>query len=266
MPARSGHGERGLQWAAKHVARRLVWTALVLTMAPGARVLRAEEGITRETRIELIRGLVKEIAVTKVALPRSGRGVTLTPTGINKEKTEAALRAEGVAIKPGSPVEITKVSFKSDEIVFELNGGHRRGKKWYQRIEITGGVTTRTIGPENNVATYGSVIHLTFPNKLPNVGLAQVKQMLSVALDFERHLPTVLYSPTLPPKFKEAIKNHQVLVGMDRDAVLSSKGAPDRKVRETKEGEEFEDWIYGLPPHVLMVTFDGDTVSAVNQY
>jgi hypothetical protein len=266
MPARSAPRDIGLQGAAMHVARRLVWAVLVLAIAPGGRALRAEEGMTRESRIVLIRGLLKEIAVTKVALPRSGRGVTLTPTGINKEKTEAALRAEGVAIKAGLPVEITKISFKSDDIVFELNGGHNRGKKWYQHIEITGGVTTRTLGSGDNAVSYGSVIHLTFPNKLPNVSLPQVKQMLSVALDFERHLPTVAYSPTLPPKVREAIKNHQILVGMDRDAVLSSKGQPERKVRETKEGVEFEDWIYGLPPHVLMVTFDGDTVSAVNQY
>jgi hypothetical protein len=53
---------------------------------------------------------------------------------------------------------------------------------------------------------------------------------------------------------------------MDRDSVLSSKGPPDRKVREVREGVEKEDWIYGLPPHVLYVTFDGDTVSNVKQY
>ena len=53
---------------------------------------------------------------------------------------------------------------------------------------------------------------------------------------------------------------------MDRDAVLSSKGPPDRKVREVREGVEQEDWIYGLPPHVLFVTFDGDSVINVHQY
>ena len=266
MPALSGNGEIGLPRAAKHGTRRLVWAALVLAMVPGARVLRAEEGITRETRIVLIRGLVKEIAVTKVELPLGRGGVTLTPAGINKEKTEAALRAEGVAIKAGSPVEITRLSFRSREIVLELNGGRKRGKKWYQHIEISGGVTTRSVEPANSVATYGSVIHLIFPDKLPNVSLPQVKQMLSVVLDFERHSPTVLYLPALPPKFKEAIKDHQVMVGMDRDAVLSSRGQPDRKVRETKEGVELEDWIYGFPPHVLMVTLDGDQVVAVRRY
>jgi hypothetical protein len=76
----------------------------------------------------------------------------------------------------------------------------------------------------------------------------------------------VLYSPTVPPKFKDAIKKHEVVVGMDRDAVLSSKGAPDRRVREVRDGVEQEDWIYGTPPHVLFVTFDGDQVVAVKQY
>lgn len=265
MVACKEHRERCPRWSAGHAARWLVPAALVLAIVSGAGVLLAEEGLTRESRIALIRGLVREIAVAKMALPRSKEGVILTPGGIDKEKTEAALRAEGVAIKPGSPVEITKISFKSEKIVFELNGG-RTGRKWYQNIEISAGVATRRVGPAKNVATYGSVIHLTFRKKVPNVSVPEVKQMLSAVLDFERHSPTVLYSPTVPPRFKEAIKNHQVLVGMDRDAVLSSRGQPDRKVRETREGVEYEDWIYGLPPHVLMVTFDGDQVVTVRQY
>jgi len=53
---------------------------------------------------------------------------------------------------------------------------------------------------------------------------------------------------------------------MDRDAVLSAKGTPDRRVREVRNGAEQEDWIYGNPPHVLFVTFDGDQVVRVTQY
>jgi hypothetical protein len=99
------------------------------------------------------------------------------------------------------------------------------------------------------------------------VSVEQAKKLLSAALDFHRQLPTKLYSPRLPEKFKAAIKKHQVLVGMDRDTVLSAKGTPFRKVRETKpNGEETEDWLYGLPPHVLFVTFSGDLVVKVHQY
>jgi hypothetical protein len=75
-----------------------------------------------------------------------------------------------------------------------------------------------------------------------------------------------LYSPNVTPEVKKAIQNHQVIVGMDRDAVLSSKGTPDRRVREVRNGSEQEDWIYGTPPHVLFVTFDGDQVVGVKQY
>jgi len=70
----------------------------------------------------------------------------------------------------------------------------------------------------------------------------------------------------MPPQFKDAIQKHEVIVGMDRDAVLSAKGPPDRKVREVREGTEQEDWIYGFPPHVLYVTFDGDNVVSVRQF
>jgi hypothetical protein len=105
-----------------------------------------------------------------------------------------------------------------------------------------------------------------FGKSLPDLTVAQVKTILSGTLDFERHSPTELYSPNLPPQFKEAIKNHEVMVGMDRDAVLSAKGTPDRRVREVRDGVEQEDWIYGTAPHVLFVTFDGDQVVSVKQY
>ena len=107
---------------------------------------------------------------------------------------------------------------------------------------------------------------MDFGKALPDLTVPQVKKILSGVLDFERHSPTVLYSPNVTPEVKEAIKNHNVIVGMDRDAVLSAKGTPDRRVREVRNGAEQEDWIYGTPPHVLFVTFDGDQVVAVKQY
>jgi hypothetical protein len=122
------------------------------------------------------------------------------------------------------------------------------------------------ITQENPVQSFGSSVRLVFPGKVPKLGVDQVKQALGNVLDFSRRSPTALYSPEVPPKFKEAIKNHQVVVGMDRDAVLSSKGPPDRRVREERDGVEQEDWIYGSPPHVLFVTFDGDSVIKVQQY
>lgn len=176
------------------------------------------------------------------------------------------MRANGPAIRPGMPIEITRLTFKSDRIVFEINGGGKKGKKWYQRIEIGMGTTTRPIAPEAPVLAYGSWISLAVPERDSDLTVPQVKKMLGDVLDFERHSPTVLYSPSVSPKIKEAIKNHQVIVGMDRDAVLSAKGPPDRKIRQARDTVEQEDWIYGLPPHVLFVSFEGDTVVSVRQY
>lgn len=224
-------------------------------------------GMNSEARIDIIRGLSSEIVVAKVALPRGRKGLFINSKGeVNKKVAENELNSNGVAIRPGMPVEITKITFKPDRVVFEINKGGKRGRKWYQHIEVGMGNVMTPIAPDNApVLAYGSWISLTFPGKVPELTVAQAKQMLASVLDFDRHSPTVLYSPTVPPEFKEAIKNHKVLVGMNRDAVLSAKGPPDRKIREQHDGSEQEDWLYGLPPHVLFVTFDGDTVVKVHQ-
>jgi hypothetical protein len=210
---------------------------------------------------------MREIAVSKVPLPRGKKGVRVDPQGkLDKADADSQLSASGMAIKPGMPVEISKITFKSKEIVFEINGGGKKSSKWYQHLEIGIGGATTPISQQPPALTYGSWVTLVFPGKVSKLSVDQVKQALGNVLDFSRHSPTVLYSPEVPPKIKEAIKNHQVIVGMDRDAVLSSKGPPDRRVREVREGVEQEDWIYGLPPHVLFVSFDGDSVIDVRQY
>jgi hypothetical protein len=223
----------------------------------------------RDARLDLIRGLMSEVAVAKIAMPRGKHGVYLNAQGqLDQARADAELRQNGAAIRPGLPVEITKVEFKGDRIVFEINHGGKSGKKWYQHIEIGMGTATQPIAPDNGapILAYGSFVSLKVPGNLADLTVPRVKQLLGAALDFERHAPTVLYSASVPPKIKAAIQKHEVLVGMDRDAVLSAKGPPDRKVREVHDGAEQEDWIYGLPPHVLFVTFDGDTVNAVRQY
>lgn len=218
-------------------------------------------------RIELIRGLGSEVGVSKVALPRGKKGIVVDAQGqLDKEKSDVELRFNGMAIRPGMPVQITKIVFKPDRITFEINGGGKKSKKWYQRIEVGMGTTTRPVAPEAPVLAYGSFITLILPEKGQPPTVPKAKELLASVVDFERRSPTTLYTPQVPPQFKEAIKKHQVIVGMDRDSVLSSKGPPDRRVREVRDGVEQEDWIYGLPPHVLFVTFDGDNVTKVQQY
>jgi hypothetical protein len=186
---------------------------------------------------------------------------------LDKGGAEKEMRANGVAMQAGMPAEITRIEFKSKQLIFEVNGGGRSGKKWYQHIEVGMGGPTTPVGPQQQtLAAFGSSVTVDFGKALPDLTIPQVKKILSGVLDFERHSPTVLYSPNVTPEVKEAIKNHKVIVGMDRDAVLSAKGTPDRRVREVRNGAEQEDWIYGNPPHVLFVTFDGDQVVRVTQY
>ncbi len=241
------------------------WAVLCLVVALPCFV-HAKDQTKFDTHIRLIRGLVREIGVSKVPLPRGKKGVRVDSKGtLDKAAADSQLSAHGMAIKPGMPVEITKINFKAKEIVFDLNGGGKSGTKWYQHIDIGMGTGTTPIAQAPPTLAYGSSVTLAFPEKVPDLTVEQVKQALGNVLDFTHHSPTTQYSPEVPPKFKEAIKNHQVIVGMDRDSVLSAKGPPDRKVREERDGVEQEDWIYGSPPHVLFVTFDGDSVIKVHQ-
>jgi hypothetical protein len=250
--------------AAGHWLCRLA--VLCLTFALAFSVF-AKDQSQRDTHIQLIRGLLREVAISKVPLPRGKKGVRVDSQGkLDQADADSRLSANGMAIKPGMPVEISKITFKPKEIVFELNGGGKKSSKWYEHLEIGVGGATTPIAQQPPVLAYGSWVTLVFPGKVPKLSVDQVKQALGNVLDFSRHSPTTLYSPDVPPKIKEAIKNHQVIVGMDRDAVLSSKGPPDRRVREVRDGVEQEDWIYGLPPHVLFVSFDGDSVINVHQY
>ena len=73
---------------------------------------------------------------------------------------------------------------------------------------------------------------------------------------------------TLPPQFKDAIRDQKAVVGMDHEMVLAALGRPDHKVRERDpDGTETEDWIYGNPPaRTVFVTFTGDKVVRVKEY
>ena len=260
--------------AAGFVLLSSICSPLFAARTPGPPANQGKQAsLNKEGQIGLIRGLSSEIAVAKVPLPRGKHGIYLNDKGqIDQAKAKEELRQNGPAVNSGTPVKITKIDFKGDSLTFEINDGGKSGRHWYQHLEIgmgDGAMMTPIAPAQNNNQTlsYGSYITVRFPGRVPNLSASQAKQLLSTALDFERHSPTVLYSQAVPVKFKEAIKNHEVVNGMNRDAVLSAKGPPDRKVREQQpDGSEKEDWIYGLPPHVLFVTFDGDTVVNVNQY
>jgi hypothetical protein len=250
----------------------LRWVAVGMMLAlgaPGLVTLAAKDkkDAARDARIAIIRALGQEVAVTKVDFPRGKAGVLVDAQGqLDQAKAQQEIRRNGLALKPGTPVQITNLEFKSDRVKVELNGGGKAKKKWYEHIQVGMGTTTNPITPQSSAPVYGSNITVRLPGKIETTTPEQLRKLLDGVLDFERRSPTVLYSPQVPPEIKEAIRKKQVIVGMDRDAVLSAKGPPDRKVREVRDGLEQEDWIYGLPPNVLFVTFEGDVVVSVRQF
>ncbi|MGH9376411.1 MAG: hypothetical protein ACRD1J_09655 [Terriglobia bacterium] len=229
-----------------------------------------KQSIKQFDQLLLVRGLAHEVAVAKIPLPWGKHGIYVRPDGeIDQGQAAGELRKHGESVGPGTPVEITRIQFKKGRIVFAINGGGKGGFHWWQHVEIGMGPVPVPVASNQNATTpqNGSFITVELPANDQSPTVKQVKALLSEALDFSRRAPTVLYSPSVPPKDKEAIKSHQVVVGMSRAEVLSAKGVPDRKVRTQKpDGTEEVDWLYGQPPHVLFVIFNNDSVVAVHQY
>ena len=105
---------------------------------------------------------------------------------------------------------------------------------------------------------------MLFHKPLEPIKASVIKKLLAPVLDFERRSVTEIYSETLSPEVQKAIKDKRVMVGMEREQVIMALGRPQHKSRETKDGLEVEDWVYGTPPgKITFVTFNGDKVIKV---
>lgn len=224
--------------------------------------------LTPQDRMLIIRGLQSELCYARRPFPMGRAGVTLkNGTIADESKLSTAVAAYGPALKPGDQARITQIIFKQKSIIFEINGGPERKKKWYEHIEIDamgGGYTPgQTQQSTENLNMHGSFVQLAFDNNIPNLNGDQVKKLLDPVLDFHAKSAAEAYLDTVPPKVKAAIKSHQILVGMDHEMVVDAKGRPGQKIREKDPvtGNEFEEWIYGNPPQeVQFVRFSGDEV------
>lgn len=226
-----------------------------------------KDRLTDANRIDLVRNLTAEYAVTKETLPRSKKPLDFDVSGkYDQAKWAALIRENGPAARLGDQVQITKVTIEKDRIVFEINGGVKSNKHWYDHVSVgmNGGMTP--IGRGDATATAGTNLALEFHKPIGEVDSTDVKKMLTPIFDFEKRSATQLYVDTLPPEIKKAIADKRAESGMDRDQVLLALGRPDRKIRETKNGDELEDWIYGHPPgKITFVTFKESKVVAVKQ-
>lgn len=223
--------------------------------------------MSKQTRMDLIRAFNSELVYIRSPFPMGRRGLTLrdgqlSPRGAELDQLMAMW---GPAVKPGDQARISDVTIKDNRIHFEINGGPVRKQKWYQHITIVGATSEVPLAPSDSQANpRGSYVDLVFDHYVPDLGPKQLKELLRPVFDFDSKSALDAYLETVPPKVKEAIKNHRVLVGMNHDMVLYAKGRPPKKTRE-KDGEtEFEEWIYGEPPQdVDFVRFVGDEVVRV---
>jgi hypothetical protein len=227
-----------------------------------------EKPISKQTRIDLVRAFDAELVYIRTPFPMGKQGLTLKDGTVspNGQQLQMLMATWGPAVKPGDQARISAIHIKKDRIHFEINGGPIKKQKWYQRIEVSGtGGAPAPIAPSDASANpRGSFVDLVFDHYVPDLTAPELKQLLRPVFDFDAKSPLEAYLETVPPKVKEAIKNHQVLVGMNRDMVTYAKGRPPKKIRE-KDGEtEYEDWIYGEPPQdVDFIRLVGDEVVRV---
>ena len=231
--------------------------------------LRADSKKSKEDqRVELLRGLTAEYATVKAALPRSKKPLDFdASTGAwDKEKWEQADKELGPAGRIGDLIQVTHVGIDKDAIVLELNNGTKGKGHWYDRVQVSGGLGGVSQSNPNapTEAPGGTTIAVHYPGGIGDISSADVKKVLKPVLDFEKHSVTEQYIDTLPPEIKQAVVEKRAMEGMDRDQVLLALGRPIRKTRESKDGVETEDWIYGEPPgKMTFVTFTGAKVTRV---
>jgi hypothetical protein len=222
--------------------------------------------LTWEDRVELTRGLTAEYATVKVLLPRSKKALDFESSGTydKKQWTEIA-RESGPAARTGDLVQVTKIDIDDDKIVLQINGGFKGGRKWYSGVQIgMGGNTAPVSNTNDSNAPGGTSIAILFHKPLEPMKALEIKKLLAPVLDFEKRSATQVYSESLPPETQQAIKEKRAMVGMDREQVVMALGRPQHKSRETKEGLEVEDWVYGTPPgKITFITFSGDKVIKV---
>jgi hypothetical protein len=227
-----------------------------------------------KTRLELERLLQSEQGFAMRPFPKGHKGLTLEANGKLNPAGEAYLNMvteAGLSAKPGDRLVITDVKFDKDKIIFMINGGPDAKHRFLRHIQI--GMGGGGMGPYDDGTApvvqggqdpQGARLTLTFKDHVPEMTDKEVKALLAPLISFDVKTPIQAFTDTLPPKLKEAILNHHVMVGMTTDMVVFALGRPDQKIRETEGQMPYEEWIYGKAPDpVQFVRINGNRVIRV---
>jgi hypothetical protein len=232
--------------------------------------LEKRDKLDPKTRMHLVSLLDAEFAHVRKTLPLGDKTMVIDPQGRvtpNEQNLFQLAQVHGIAAKLGDKVQITNVTFRDKSIFFAINGGPKKHGHWYDHVSIGVGGSGGEVSPidsSKNQAT-GAGLTLEFSKQIPEMTGDELKKLLSPVLDFTSKSAAEVFSESMPPKVREAMKKHEVLVGMNRDMVIMAKDRPDQKVREKDaSGKDYEDWIYGrAPQEVTFVRLVGDEVTQV---
>lgn len=225
----------------------------------------SKDKLNERGRRELVRNLEAEqgfahrpLPVGVLTLKANGE---MSPGG---EKYRQMIYQKGQAAAPGDRVIITSLRIKGDQMVFDFNGGPYAKHRFLSHIQLN----NAPMAASNGERPMGSRLTLEFPGGIPDISAPEVKALLEPLVDFGVKSGEQAYADTLPPRLKNAIAAHEILVGMNHRMVLAALGAPDRKVREQLSGDangsRYEEWIYGqVPQTVKFIRFMGDRVTVV---
>jgi hypothetical protein len=225
-----------------------------------------------KTRILLERDLQAEQGFANRPFPRGHKGLTLEANGKLEpagESYQNMVVNAGLSAKPGSRVVVTNIKIDRTKIVLDFDGGPDAKHRFLRHLQVGLGpqmgdpdTDPELINQEGDPA--GSRVTLVFPNYVPVVTAAQVKELLAPLISFDVKTPIQAYTDTLPTALKDAILDHKVLVGMNTEMVMFAKGPPTTKSREMDGQMPFEEWVYGTPPEeVDFVRINGNRVIRV---
>ncbi len=228
----------------------------------------SDKELDARARADLIRTMQAEQGFAMRPIPRGHKGLLLHANGSLEPAGMAYMKLagdQGLSASPGDRLVITNVKFEHDRIIFDLNGGPDAKHRFLSHVQIgMGGDTTTpgdTQGNSNSEEPTGSRLTLAFQNHVPELTGADVKALLAPLISFDVKTPIQAFTDTLPAKLKDAISNHQVLVGMSTQMVIYAKGQPLTKQREMDGQMPFEEWVYGKPPEdVDFVRINGNRV------
>ncbi len=162
--------------------------SLICALLGGLCTTARADKLSFDERMEIERGLSAEFATAKVVLPRSKKPLPIESDGrYDASAWTRALQEQGPAARLGDEVQITRVLIEDSKIVLEINGGTKGGGHWYDHVQVGMNGNTQPVSKNQNTAANGTNLELLFKGGVPSLKSADIRQMLSGVLDFEKH-------------------------------------------------------------------------------